>query len=162
MMIINQLYSTTRQVSEQDIDHNNHMHDAYYNVIFSEVINDFNYAHGLSLAQRDSLQYTLFTLEEHTSYLSEVSLDEHITITLYIYDYDHKRLHLFLTMSKQDGTLAATNEVMMMGIDQRTRRSANFPTSYLTQIEQYYQSQPTMSWPKQLGHQIGIPKKEQF
>ncbi len=39
------------------------------------------------------------------------------TVTLYIYDYDYKRLHLFLTLTKEDGTLASTNEVMMMGIN---------------------------------------------
>ena len=50
--------------------------------------------------------------------------------------------------------LAATNEVIMMGIDSNKRKSAPFPSA------NYYNQQGTNDWPKQLGHQIGIPKKE--
>lgn len=74
-------------------------------------------------------------------------------------DYDYKRLHLFLTLTKEDGTLASTNEVMMMGINQHTRRSDAFPESFSTQIAHYYKNQPTITWPEQLGHKIAIPHK---
>lgn len=64
-------------------------------------------------------------------------------------------------MVRQDGEIAATNEVMMMGIDQNKRRSAAFPEDYYQQIERYaQQEQQTIEWPKQLGHRIGIPHKE--
>ena len=36
-------------------------------------VNEFNYTHGLSLKEREVLQYTMFTLEEHTTYLAELS-----------------------------------------------------------------------------------------
>ena len=45
---------------------------------------------------------------------------------------------IFLTLTKEDGTLASTNEVMMMGINQHTRRSDAFPESFSTQIAHYY------------------------
>ena len=48
------------------------MHDANYNIIFSDVVNRFNYSHGLSLKERENLAYTLFTLEEHTTYLLRI------------------------------------------------------------------------------------------
>lgn len=159
MVIIKQLFTHTQTVTSEFIDHNNHMHDANYNIIFSDVVNRFNYSHGLSLKERKNLAYTLFTLEEHTTYLSELSLGDVFTVTLYIYDYDYKRLHLFLTLTKEDGTLASTNEVMMMGINQHTRRPDAFPESFLTQIAHYYKNQPTITWPEQLGHKIAIPHK---
>lgn len=159
MVIIKQLFTHTQTVTSEFIDHNNHMHDANYNIIFSDVVNRFNYSHGLSLKERENLAYTLFTLEEHTTYLSELSLGDVFTVTLYIYDYDYKRLHLFLTLTKKDGTLASTNEVMMMGINQHTRRSDAFPESFSTQIAHYYKNQPTITWPEQLGHKIAIPHK---
>ncbi|CDR66920.1 3-hydroxyacyl-CoA dehydrogenase [Staphylococcus schweitzeri] len=159
LVIIKQLFTHTQTVTTDLIDHNNHMHDANYNIIFSHVVNLFNYSHGMSLEERDHLKFTLFTLEEHTTYLSELSLDDTFTVTLYIYDYDYKRLHLFLTLTKEDGKLASTNEVMMMGINQQTRRSDAFPESFISQIEAYYRNQPTITWPEQLGHKIAIPHK---
>lgn len=152
-------FTVTRKVTEDLIDNNNHMHDAYYNVIFSDVINEFNYSHGLSLKEREESQYTVFTIEAHTTYLAELSLDQSFTVELYLYDYDYKRTHLFLRMLHEDGTIAATNEVIMMGIDKNQRRSAPFPEKYMEFIEAYGLEQEKIEWPKQLGHRIGIPKK---
>lgn len=152
-------FTVTRKVTEDLIDNNNHMHDAYYNVIFSDVINEFNYSHGLSLKEREESQFTVFTIEAHTTYLAELSLDQSFTVELYLYDYDYKRTHLFLRMLHEDGTIAATNEVMMMGIDKNQRRSAPFPEKYMEIIEAYDLEQEKIEWPKQLGHRIGIPKK---
>lgn len=152
-------FTVTRKVTEDLIDNNNHMHDAYYNVIFSDVINEFNYSHGLSLKEREESQYTVFTIEAHTTYLAELSLDQSFTVELYLYDYDYKRTHLFLRMLHEDGTIAATNEVIMMGIDKNQRRSAPFREKYMEFIEAYDLEQEKIEWPKQLGHRIGIPKK---
>lgn len=152
-------FTVTRKVTEDLIDNNNHMHDAYYNVIFSDVINEFNYSHGLSLKEREESQYTVFTIEAHTTYLAELSLDQSFTVELYLYDYDYKRTHLFLRMLHEDGTIAATNEVIMMGIDKNQRRSAPFPEKYMEFIEAYDLEQEKIEWPKQIGHRIGIPKK---
>ena len=79
------------------------------------------------LLKKEENQYTVFTIEAHTTYLAELSLDQSFTVELYLYDYDYKRTHLFLRMLHEDGTIAATNEVMMMGIDKNQRRSAPFP-----------------------------------
>lgn len=152
-------FTVTRKVTEDLIDNNNHMHAAYYNVIFSDVINEFNYSHGLSLKEREESQYTVFTIEAHTTYLAELSLDQSFTVELYLYDYDYKRTHLFLRMLHEDGTIAATNEVIMMGIDKNQRRSAPFPEKYMEFIEAYDLEQEKIERPKQLGHRIGIPKK---
>ena len=65
MVIIKQLFTHTQTVTSEFIDHNNHMHDANYNIIFSDVVNRFNYSHGLSLKERENLAYTLFTQESH-------------------------------------------------------------------------------------------------
>lgn len=62
-------------------------------------------------------------------------------------------------MLHEDGTIAATNEVMMMGIDKNQRRSAPFPEKYMEIIEAYDLEQEKIEWPKQIGHRIGIPKK---
>lgn len=150
---------TVHQTVPQDyIDHNHHMHDAYYNVIFSQIINDFNYSHGLSLEERNDYQYTLFTAEEHTAYLAQLTEDEPFDVQVWIYNFDMKRIHFVLLLYKEDGTLAATNETMMIGINRQIERTAPFPESYLQQLRAYYKSQPKIQWPKQIGHRLNIPK----
>lgn len=153
-------FTVEGQVDKTMIDHNNHMHDSDFNKVFSEATNQFNYQHGLSLSERKQLNYTIFTLEEHTTFLSQLKLNDAYTIAIYLYNYDYKRVHFFLMMYNQKGKIVATNEQMMMGIDRQTERSAAFPESYVSQIKQYYQTQPQIEWPKQLGHQIQIPNKE--
>ncbi|WP_251517684.1 MULTISPECIES: thioesterase family protein [Staphylococcus] len=151
-------FKLTQTVTEDMIDHNGHVHDANYNILFSKAINEFNYENGLSLEEREQLKYTMFTVEEHTSYLAELLKNEAFEINVYIYNYDEKRVHFFNIMTKPDGTTVATNEVMMLGISRETRKTAPFPEQYAKQIQQYYKEQPQIDWPKQLGHRIDIPK----
>ena len=92
---MNKTFTVTRTVTEDAIDNNNHMHDAYYNIIFSEVINKFNEVHGLSWSERDRLQYTVLLLK-HTL-LFELTLGQEFNIELFLYNYDDKRTH-FLRM----------------------------------------------------------------
>lgn len=153
-----QPFTVHQTVSHDYIDHNHHMHDAYYNVIFSQIINDFNYSHGLSLEERDDYQYTLFTAEEHTAYLAQLTEDEPFDVQVWIYNFDMKRIHFVLLLYKEDGTLAATNETMMIGINRQIERTPPFPESYLQQLRAYYKSQPKIQWPKQIGHRLNIPK----
>src|SRR5699024_12388166 len=94
-------------------------------MVFSEAINQFNYTHGLSLEERTKLNYTLFTVEEQTAYLSELTQDDTFTITIYIYDYNEKSLHFFSVMSNQDGSSIATSEVMMFGMDRTVFKTAH-------------------------------------
>ena len=148
-----------KSVVSSQVDFNQHMYDAEYNSVFSEVISEFNHYNGLSLKEREALNYTTFTVEEHTTYLKELHFEESFSVRVRIYDYDEKRVHFFLELFKNDETLAATSEIMMMGINRSTRRPASFPAHYKSNIQIYYDSQYDKRWPKSLGHQIGIPKK---
>ena len=70
-----------------------------------------------------------------------------------------KNVFTSFELFKNDETLAATSEIMMMGINRLTRRPASFP-HYKSNIQIYYDSQYDQRWPKSLGHQIGIQKGE--
>lgn len=151
-------FTVVQTVAKEMIDHNGHVHDANYNMVFSDAINQFNYQHGLSLQERKALNYTMFTVEEQTAYLSELIENDQFYISVYIYNYDVKRVHFFSIMKQQDGTTVATNEAMMLGISRETKKSAPFPQHYLDQIVSYYDNQGRIEWPKQLGHRINIPQ----
>lgn len=153
------LFTLTGTVEKSMIDHNQHMHDSQYNEAFSQATNEFNYNNGLSLDERKQLNYTIFTIEEHTTFLSQLKLDDNYQIDIHLYNYDYKRLHFFLIMRNEQGNIVATNEQMMMGIDRDSGKSAPFPETFMRNVELYYNTQPKVDWPKQLGHRIEIPQK---
>ena len=43
-----------KSVVSSQVDFNQHMHDAEYNSVFSEVISEFNHYNGLSLKERSA------------------------------------------------------------------------------------------------------------
>ena len=88
-----------KSVVSSQVDFNQHMHDAEYNSVFSEVISEFNHYNGLSLKEREALNYTTFTVEEHTTYLKELHFEESFSVRVRIYNYDEKRVH-FLELFK--------------------------------------------------------------
>ena len=144
------IFTVQGMVQQSQIDHNAHMHDADYNYIFSDAINQFNYTHGLPLAERQAALYNIYCRRTYNLFSRNVAR-EHYTIQLFIYNYDDKRIHFFLKLIKENGTLAATNEVMMLGIDSTTRKAAAFPEPYFTEMTSYYKTQDISQWPKQLA-----------
>ena len=61
---MNKTFTVTRTVTEDAIDNNNHMHDAYYNIIFSEVINSMRFM--VYHYQRETVYNIQFLLLKHT------------------------------------------------------------------------------------------------
>ncbi|EKF8620174.1 thioesterase family protein [Staphylococcus pseudintermedius] len=157
--MFNYPFYDTYRVENDWIDRNGHMNDAVYARIFSLAIDHFHDAIGLTTAERDRRNYTVFTLETHITYLKELKHDTPFHIKVHIYDYDVKRTHFFLELIHQETeTVMATAETMMMGMDRKTERPAVFPDDIFHAIQHYANSQGTMQWPKQLGHRIGIPR----
>ena len=151
------IYKNTVQPSW--IDHNNHMHDAQYYSIFSDVVVGFFESVDLYVSYRQTHEITIFSLESHISFLKELLLDDAFYVKVHIYDYDTKRVRLFLTMYNGKDERVATYEVIMIGVSRVTRRSMSFPQAILDKIESAYHVQPTFEAPTQLGHVIGITRK---
>ncbi|MCS4486087.1 thioesterase family protein [Staphylococcus americanisciuri] len=142
------------------IDRNGHMNDAAYARVFSLAIDHFHDQIGLTTAEREVRNYTVFTLETHITYLQEIERGHTISIKVRIYDYDAKRTHFFMELfDTKTNTLCATGETMMMGIDRNTRRSAPYPDDIYRQLAHYFTSQGQQQWPEQLGHRMSIPQK---
>ncbi|RIN38057.1 thioesterase [Staphylococcus succinus] len=153
-----ELYIYKNTVEPSWIDHNNHMHDAQYYSIFSYAVVGFFDSIDFTVSYRQNQAVTIFSVEAHISFLKELLLDETFYIKPYIYDYDQKRVHLFLTMYNLQNERIATYEVIMMCVDNQTRRSTTFPKAIYEKIKNYFDKQQPFEIPKQLGHVIGIPK----
>lgn len=142
------------------VDYNGHMNDAEYNRVFSDATDAWLAYIGLDQEGIQSLHYTIFTLENHITFLKEMKKYEPIEVRVSLYDYDSKRLHIFMEMLNDDMICSAVYEVMLMGIDINTNRSAPFPEQILESIELYFNTIPINERPKQLGHRIGINRRK--
>ena len=152
------IYQTN--VKKEWVDYNGHMNDAEYNRVFSDATDAWLALIGLNQETIQRLQYTMFTLENHITFLKEMKEDENIQVKVHLYDYDSKRVHVYMEMFNKDDICSAIYEVMLMGIDINTNRSAPFPEPILESIELYFNTIPINERPKQLGHRIGINRRK--
>ncbi|MEN2006182.1 thioesterase family protein [Staphylococcus haemolyticus] len=152
------IYQTN--VKKEWVDYNGHMNDAEYNRVFSDATDAWLALIGLNQETIQRLQYTIFTLENHITFLKEMKEDENIQVKVHLYDYDSKRVHVYMEMFNKDDICSAIYEVMLMGIDINTNRLAPFPEQILESIELYFNTIPINERPKQLGHRIGINRRK--
>ena len=147
------IYET--HVAPEWVDYNQHMNDAEYARVFSLAVDAFWEKIGLGDAARDALGVTTFTLEAHICFLAECAEAEALHVTLDILDRDAKRFHLFFSLYRADGQLAATSEQMLMAIDPATHRSTVFPEAIAQAADGFGQLERE-AWPVQVGRRIGI------
>ncbi len=111
---------------------------------------------GLGEDERQRLDYTVITLENHIVFQKEVFAHEEITIKILIHDYDLKRIHAFMTLHETGGDQCATFEVMYMGIDRKTGRPAQFPAGIAETVEKYHDALENGIKSKEIGRKISI------
>jgi acyl-CoA thioester hydrolase len=154
-------FTAPDQAVEPDwIDYNGHLNMAFYNVLFDRCVDCVYDELGIGAAYARAGDGSCFTLQVHLNYLSEISLDDPVSVTLQLIDFDEKRLHYFQTMTNQtSGELAATSENLAIHVDMSSRRSAPFPAEIMERIRVLHQAHGNLPAPRQLGREIGIRKK---
>ena len=155
------LHCPVVEVASEWIDYNGHMNMAYYNVAFDQYGADHLLARlGLGLDYVHRTNASMFTLEQHVTYLRELKLGDPILITCQLLDYDDKRLHCFLNMHHADvGFLAATSEQLLMHIDLNIRRSSTLPAAAIDKLAALSLRHQELAKPAQAGRVIGIRRK---
>jgi acyl-CoA thioester hydrolase len=142
------------------IDYNGHMNLAYYVLVFDHATDALQDVVGLDAAYRRATGGSIFVVEAHLTYDSEVHLGEEMRVRPRVLDVDEKRLHLFHEMfAGDDGRLAATNELMILHVDLKSRRAAPFPASILAHLERLKAAHGILPKPTQAGRRIIIKKK---
>ncbi|MEQ8230054.1 MAG: thioesterase family protein [Rhodospirillales bacterium] len=146
------------------IDYNGHMNLAYYVLVFDHATDALQDIVGLDAAYREATGGSIFVVEAHLTYDNEVVLGEEMRIRTRVMDVDAKRLHLFHEMYAGDddngeGRLAATNELMILHVDLKTRRTAPFPETVFSTLVRMKADQSALPRPPQAGRHIEIKKK---
>ncbi|MBU2088956.1 MAG: thioesterase family protein, partial [Alphaproteobacteria bacterium] len=107
------------------IDYNGHMNLAYYLVAFDQASDGFTDFIGLDRPYRAAHDSTIFVVEAHLTYARELVEAEAFRIETRVLGVDGRKLRLFQAMYRAGETeIAATNELMILHVDMRTRRSA--------------------------------------
>ncbi len=142
------------------IDYNGHMNLAYYVLVFDHATDALQDVVGLDAAYRRAAGGSVFVVEAHLTYGSEVRLGEEMRVRPRVLDVDEKRLHLFHEMfAGDDDRLAATNELMILHVDLKSRRAAPFPAPVLAHLQRLKAAHGTLPEPAQAGRRITIKKK---
>ncbi len=132
------------------------MNDAEYAKVFSVAIGEWLNELGLGVSSIVKTSYTIYTLEAHIRYISEVHAGKPFVIEVSLLDVDEKRLHVWAGMKTEEHTLAATSEQLLMGVNEQTRKAAPFPEVIANQIAMLplLEDSPVLA-----GKGIGIRRK---
>lgn len=103
-------------------DYNGHMNESRYGQVFSDAA-DF----VLALIGVDDAYlargYSWFTVDIHIRFLMETHAGDDIVTTSRVLEGGGKKLRLFHTMKRRDGTELATGEQLLLHVSLETRRS---------------------------------------
>jgi acyl-CoA thioester hydrolase len=106
------------------VDDNGHMNVAYYVLVFDRATDAVLDHLDLGAAYRTRCRCSYFVVEAHVTYENEVCNGEALVVASRILDADAKRIVLFHEMRRADDPApVATNEVLCLHVDLRSRRS---------------------------------------
>ena len=105
-------------VQEQWIDYNHHMQDAYYGLVFSYAVDHFQDVVGFDKSYRSKTGCTIFVIEDHKFYLSEVKLGSELMIKTTLVNADKEKFILHSQMLV-DGKTAAESEMLQAHVSTR-------------------------------------------
>ena len=148
------------QVKDEWIDEFGHMNMSRYveacdyaTYAFWEMMNA-----PKDLKARDGAEYAV--VEAHLNYLSELRRGDPIAVTTQLLAADGKRFQLFHCLTnRESGELVATNEVMALGFNLKTRKLMAFHPEVLARIKGVLAEQATLPRPENAGRAIGLRTK---
>ena len=119
------------------IDYNGHLRDAYYVLVLSLATDALMDRIGLGAAYRQRTGCTLYSLEMHMHWLSEVKDSDTIEVDAHLIDADRKRLLVGfdVRVAGREG-VAATGEFVFLHVRQgASPGSAPFPPEVVAAID---------------------------
>ena len=150
----------TETVRPECIDYNGHMNLAYYVLAFDHATDKVLDHMGVGLAYVRERNASLFVLEAHVTYERELYEGEAIGVTSQILGFDAKRLLLFHRMYRvEKRELVATNELLCLNVDFKSRRTTPIPESVLAQIRSFADAHARLPRPPQAGRGIDITRR---
>jgi acyl-CoA thioester hydrolase len=147
-------------VKPEWIDPNEHMNVAYYVAAFDEATDVFMDYVGVGFRSTRATGNSTFVVGMNVDYQREVFEGDPLRITTQMLDWDHKRIHVFHQMyHAAEGYLAATNEVLLVHVCTRERRSAAFPAAAQAELARIAAAHERLGVPEGAFRTLGIRRK---
>ena len=122
------------KVEEKHLDFLGHMNVMWYTYFFDVATWNFYNSIGFGEEYHSKSGNGSFALESHVRYLAELRLGEKFVIYIRALKRNTKLLHFIQFMVRaQDNDLTATQEMLSIHIDMKTRRSSPMP-DFVAQI----------------------------
>jgi carnitine 3-dehydrogenase len=127
-----QLHSA--RVSGGWVDYNGHMTEFRYLQVLGDGTDAFLIHIGLDKTYRDQ-GYSAYTVETHIRHLAEVKAGELLTVRTRLLGHDAKRIRLHHDILRQDGSIAATGEHMLLHVDTSAGRALPMPETLVSALD---------------------------
>lgn len=127
------------------MDYNGHLRDAFYGLAFSYAVDDFMIAIGIDEPYRQTTGGTLYVVEDHKHYLSEVSAGAgHVLVRTDVVARDAKRLHLYqrLYTPGTDTPAAVCEALHLHVVQQPAPRVVAIPDDICRRIDEFLHVTP--------------------
>jgi carnitine 3-dehydrogenase len=139
------------------IDYNGHMTEYRYLQIMSEATDvllgrmgvDANYLAG---------GHSFFTVETHIRHLDEAKLGDRLTVSLQVLQAEAKKLHIFQTVTQQDGVIVATGEQMCLHVNLQSSRAVPMQSPVAEAFAELAAAHQSLGMPEGAGRSIGAQK----
>lgn len=144
-------------VQSEWVDYNGHMNVAYYVLAFDHATDRLLDYLGLGQDYLKMQHCSVFVVESHVTYESELVADDPLRFETFLLGHDDKRLHFFHMMYHAgEGFVAATNELLALHMDMRTRHAIAFSPKAKEKQTTLWQLHSSLPTPPQVGRVIGL------
>ncbi len=142
------------------IDYNGHMNVAYYTLAFDRAIDFFlEEVIGIGPSYVKTENQGPYSLQANYNYIQELKVGDRFESRIFVLDADRKRIHLVLEIiNSSNGEKVATCETMLINVDLKIRRSANYPDWAQERIYDYKHACEGFVLPQEVGKPITLKK----
>jgi acyl-CoA thioester hydrolase len=145
------------------LDYNGHMNDANYLMVFGYGLDLFMDRVGIGEEDRKTHEISLYTMQAHLSYVSELHASEPIRVETRVLDFDQKRVVLYYEMFREEalaaGPVAACESMNLHVSTAPVVKSAAFRPESFAAISALADAAKTLPPAKYAGRPIAIPRK---
>jgi len=119
------------------IDYNGHMNDATYSLFVTQANEKFINQLGFGRTYLDTTNCTLYTVEMHIKYLSEVKLENKLIAKINIDALTSKSINMKTLLYIDGNKLAAECLITYLHYDQTSKKVVDFSAAQSEKIKEY-------------------------
>ena len=141
-------------VPESWIDYNDHMTEGYYGVAFGNASDALLEMAGFGAEYRDTQRGSFYTVETHMQYLAEVKVGETLDFETMVLGVSRRSVHAFHVMKRSDGTIAASQETLMLHVNLDEVRVSEMSEELFEKFSTLAETHGTLPRPDGVGRAI--------